>query len=196
MIRKYGDGPIGKYSNGGGHFEDFHFTRYWRQDPTEQVPPIAPIILPKFDPVPRYQRTGAGPGPLPPRADIVLPSDAPGDIFDVRGLLERFDAGPPLKEDLYVEIKVALPQTIAAHAGWEQVRAWCMRHFALEQRLACALVLHRPGLGGSDRPTHVHVFIPARRLTVDGFVGNAYPLCTDEGNRLAWASWSTFRLPA
>lgn len=192
MNRKYGDGPVGKYSNGGGRFANFNFTRYWRQDAREAAPLITPLIMPRLDPVPLYQRHPNSLAPVPPRSDLLLPAAAPGDIFHPRGLLERFDATPALRQDLYVEIKITLDAPTAAHVGWEQVRGWCLEYFAIQRGLAAVLVLHRPGLGGSIRPNHVHVFIPARLLTADGFVGNAGSLCSDTGNLEAGEAWEAY----
>ena len=187
--RAYGDGPIAHFWNGGGRFPNFHFKRHFRQDPSEPMPSLASILLPRFNPIPHYQGSGV---PLP-RADMLLPDTAPGDISSIEGLLARFDVTPPLRQDVYAEFKITLSQDIPAHAQWEIIRAWAREHFVLERSLAALMVLHRPDLAGSHNPAHVHIFVPARRLSIHGFGEKADLLCSDMGQREAWESWSAAR---
>jgi hypothetical protein len=105
----------------------------------------------------------------------------------------RFDNTPTMREDFFAEFKITLRCGVPVHAEWETVRAWSREHFAIKRELAAILVLHRPGLAGSHNLPHVHVFIPARKLTIDGFGGHAKPLCSDVGQQEAWESWSAFQ---
>lgn len=191
-IRRYGPDPIGSYYNGGGMTPGLFFRRHFRQDPREPQPPIAPAILAKLDPRLYFQVGGAIEFPRP-RADMLLPEDAPGDIASPADLLARFDATPPLAEDVYAEFKVTLPTDRPAAAAFEMVRAWAMQHFCIKRLVAVIMVHHRPGLGGSSRMDHIHLYVPVRQLGRNGFVGPAPYLCCDIGHREAYDAWTTFQ---
>lgn len=191
--RNYSEGPIGEYYNGGGPYPDgFFVKRYFRQDEREPQPPIAELVLKRSEPSPVYQEANAGSACRKVPCEVLLPPDAPGDIMDAADLMQRFDATAPLAEDIAVEFKITLDETKPIHAAWEQVRAWAYQYFCLELSLAAVIVLHRPGLAGGLNPPHAHIFVPARKLTVNGFGAGARPFCTDTGNQLCFESWSAF----
>ena len=154
FIRNYGPGPIGVYSNGGGHFSGFYFERHFRQDPREAQPPIAPTILARFSPEPDYQQACEdGRAFATVRSDMVLPRAAPGDILDIRALLERFDASQPLKSDIMATIKIILCESEPAHAGWERVRVTIVSTLWSSMTVSSAStlsIIHSPSL--SQRP--------------------------------------------
>ncbi len=178
------------FRNGAGHYADFDYCRYWRELSGEQLP-IGPSILQRIHPTPPYQTVSEANEMA--RHDMLLPRRAPQDIPTVATLLERFDRSPPLKKDVFAEFKITQPQGLPWHEHYEIVRDWCRAYFAYELQLAAILVLHRPGLCGSDNPNHVHVFVPARPLTPEGFMGNPGNLCSDAGHECAWQSWDAFR---
>lgn len=178
------------FKNGAGQHPGFNYCRYWR-DQDDKQPSIGPSILQRIDPSPPYQSGSAASGAV--WHDILLPRQAPQDITTAATLLERFDKSPPLKTDVLAEFKITQPQGLPWHEHYEIVRGWCRTYFAYERQLAAIMVLHRPSLCGSDNPNHVHVFVPARPLTLEGFIGNPGILCSDAGHECAWESWEAFR---
>ncbi len=155
----------------------------FRQDEREPQPPIAERILARAQPSPAYQAANANALSKPPTCVVVLPPDAPGDIETAADLLQRFDEALPLKEDIGVKFKITLDENRPVHAEWELVRAWAYQYFCLELSLAAVLILHRPALAGGLRPAHVHIFVPARKLNVNGFGA-------DTGSQLCFESCS------
>ena len=191
--RDYTDDPIGEFPNGGGPFSPYFLpVRMFRQDEREPQPPIAERILARAQPSPAYQAANATALSKPPTCVVLLPPDAPGDIETAADLLQRFDEALPLKEDIGVKFKITLDENRPVHAEWELVRAWAYQYFCLELSLAAVLILHRPALAGGLRAAHVHIFVPARKLTVNGFGAGARPFCTNTGNQLCFESWSAF----
>ena len=77
-------------------------------------------------------------------------------------------------------------------AGFRLVSPPWLRYFCLELSLAAIIVLHRPSLAGGFNQPHAHIFVPARKLTVNGFGAGARPFCTNTGNQLCFESWSAF----
>ena len=67
-------------------------------------------------------------------------------------------------------------------AGFRLVSPPWLRYFCLELSLAAIIVLHRPGFAGGFNQPHAHIFLPARKLTVNGFGAGARPFCTNTGN--------------
>lgn len=192
--RRYPGDAIGEFYNGGGDYPpDFYVKRYFRQDEREPQPPIAERILARAHPSPAYQEANGDLANRKPRCEVLLPPDAPGNIETAEDLMQLFDATLPLKDDIGVEFKLTLDETKPVHVGWEQVRAWVYQYFCIERSLAAVLILHRPALAGGHRPAHAHIFVPARKLTVNGFGAGARPFCTDEGNWACFQAWSTFR---
>ena len=187
--RNYGDGPIGTYFNNGGHFPGLYHKRYFRQDPREAPPSIGELIYPRLNMIPEFQRTDEDLAVAPPRSDLLLPPGAPGNISSIEALVERFDATPLVKDEIMVEVKLTLPEDETAHKGWERVRAFALNEFAIKRSLAAVLVLHRPDLAGSSNPRHVHVLVPARKLTIDGFSAKAELLGCADGHRAIWLAW-------
>ena len=178
------------FRNGGGQYPGFDYCRYYRDQNDKQLS-IGPSILQRIHPTPPYQSVGAASGAV--WHDMLLPRQAPQDIATVATLLERFDKSLPLKRDVFAEFKIIQPPGLPWHEHYEIVRGWCRAYFAYELQLAAILVLHRPGLCGSDNPNHIHVFVPARPLALEGFTGNPGNLCSDSGHECAWKSWDAFR---
>lgn len=188
-IRKYSDGPIGMFYNNGGHFPNFYHRRYFRHDAREAPPSIGELILPRLNNIPDFQRTDENLPVTPPRSDLLLPPTAPGCIFDIGTLIKLYDATPPIRSEVMVEVKISLTKEEPAHQIWEQVRSFAMNEFALKRSLSAVLVMHRPDLAGSNNPRHVHILIPARELTIDGFSAKAEQLGCADGHRAIWEAW-------
>ncbi len=77
--------------------------------------------------------------------------------------------------------------------GWEQVRAWVRSYFVRQEQLAALMVLHLPYLAGSSNAAHIHILLPARRLSMNGFTGQARDVCSDSGCHDAWNAWISFQ---
>lgn len=178
------------FRNGSGQYPRFDYCRYYRDQDDQQLS-IGPSILQRIHPTPPYQSVNAASAPV--WYDMLLPRRAPQDITTVATLLERFDKSPPLKRDVFAEFKITQPYGSPWHEHYEIVRDWSRAYFAYERHFAAIMVLHRPGLCGSDNPNHIHVFVPARPLTLEGFIGNPGNLCSDSGHEFAWESWNAFR---
>ncbi|TCU59813.1 hypothetical protein EDF58_102501 [Novosphingobium sp. PhB57] len=126
--------------------------------------------------------------------DLLLPEAASGEYMDLSYLLQRYDAMLPGSERTgYAQFTLTLPSEQPPHVGWEQVRAWVRSYFVRQERLAALMVLHLPYLAGSSNANHIHVVIPARRLSVNGFTGHARDICSDSGCHDASASWLSFQ---
>ena len=178
------------HRNGGGTFENFDFTRFYHDGSISNGAALfAKIVSPKINTGGKSQAVGT----MLPRADLILPPTAPGDLYDIATFLARIDALPLLKQDLGIGIKITLSDREPAHAGWEVVRAWSHAYFAMHHSLASIAILHRPGLAGSQNLPHVHLYVPIRCVTADGFGGAVQGLACDDGHRSAWASWRKFR---
>lgn len=178
------------FRNGSGQKVGFDYCHYWRELSDEDLP-IGPGILQRIHPNPPYQTVSEANAMA--RHDMLLPRRAPQDIPTVATLLKRFDRSPPLKKDVFAEFKITQPQGLPWHKHYEIVRDGCRAYFAYELHLAAILALHRPGLCGSENPNHAHVFVPARPLNPEGFVGNPGNLCSDSGHECAWESWTAFQ---
>ncbi len=192
--RKYGTGPIGHFYD--NHwtpdcplFERFRFVKYFRQDPTEPPTPLGELISPRLSPAPAYQASS----PLADaRRDFVLPRDAPRTIASIAELLAAFDSIPPLPRQVMVELKFILRASTASHCAYEAVRGFALDYFARERGLAALLVLHLPARSGAAGNNHIHLFVPARRLTAEGFGTEVRGLAHEEGGRevpAAWRAW-------
>lgn len=193
--RKYGAGPVGRY------YEDcptpdcelfsmFTFVKCFRQDEREPPTPLAELIGPRLAPAPDYQTSS----PLADaRRDFVLPREAPKTINSIAEILAAFDSVPPLRRDVMIEMKFILRPTTAPHLAYEAVREFARRQFAGQRGLAAMLVLHLPGRSGATGHNHIHLFVPARRLTPEGFGANAGRLVHDEGFEEVTAAWNEWR---
>jgi hypothetical protein len=163
----------------------FKYIRYFYKEERERVG-IAAMFQAKLTPK----------GHVAARHDLLLPDAASGEYQDLPYLLQRFDTMlPRVERNGYAQFTVTLPPGQAAHVGWEQVRAWVRSYFVNRQQLAALMVLHLPFLAGSANPNHIHVLLPARRLSVHGFSGQARDVCSDQGCREALASWIELRTP-
>ncbi|WP_022682582.1 hypothetical protein [Sphingobium bisphenolivorans] len=161
---------------------EFRYMRwYWKVDGPSIG--IAASVLGKLNPA----------GHQAARHDLLLPGSAPGEYADLRYLLERYDATQPVIErNGYAQFNIILDADRPLHAGWELVRAWTLSYFVRELQLAAVLVLHAPFLAGSANEPHVHILVPARRLTANGFGLHARDTCSDAGAAEALASWLAF----
>ena len=192
--RKYGPGPIGRYYD--HHwtpncplFTKFSFVKYFRQDPTEPPTPLFELIGPRLSPAPAYQASS----PLADaRRDFVLPQDAPRTIASIAELITAFDCIPPLPRQVMIELKFILRDSASSHCAYEAVRGFALDYFAKERGLAALLVLHLPARSGAAGDNHIHLFVPARRLTGEGFGTQVRGLAHDEGAQevpAAWCAW-------
>ncbi|MDL5054801.1 hypothetical protein QQ056_14775 [Oscillatoria laete-virens NRMC-F 0139] len=189
--RKYGSGPIGRFYE--DHltpdcslFTHFRFVKYFRQDQSEPPTPLAQLIGKRLAPAPAYQAST----PLAEaRRGFVLPKDAPRTISSIAELIMAFDSVPPLKRDVMVELKFILRSDAAPNDAYEAVRGFALDHFARERGLAAMLVLHLPGRSGATAENHVHLFVPARRLTAEGFGAHAGNLIHDDGFEEVSKAW-------
>lgn len=92
----------------------------------------------------------------------------------------------------YAQFTLTLPPDEPPHVGWERVRAWVRSYFVRQEQLAALMVLHLPYLADSSNASHIHILLPARRLSVNGFTGHARDVCSDSGCHDAWNSWLSF----
>ncbi len=195
LRRKYGPGPIGRFSD--DHwtpdcplFTRFSFVKYFRQDPTEPPTPLVELIGARFSPAPAYQASS----PLADaRRDFVLPRDAPRTIASIAEVIAGFDSIPPLPRQVMVELKFILRASTASHCAYEAVRGFALDYFARERGLAALLVLHLPARSGATGDNHIHLFVPARRLTAEGFGTEVKGLAHDEGFREVSSAWSAWQ---
>jgi hypothetical protein len=193
--RKYGSGPVGRFSN--DHwtpdcplFTKFSFVKYFRQDSREPTLPLADLIGPRLSPAPAFQAVS----PLAEvRRDFVLPADAPRTILSIAALIAAYDSVPPLRRDVMAELKFILRSGAAPHQAYEMVRGFALDHFAGERGLAALMVLHLPGRSGSAGDNHIHLFVPARRLTQEGFGSHAGNLVHDDGFVEVCEAWAVWR---
>ncbi len=161
----------------------FRYIRYFYKQQTERAG-IASMVLAKLTPK----------GHVAARHDLLLPDSASGEYQDLAHLLQRYDTMlPAVERNGYAQFTLTLPAGQPAHVGWEQVRAWVRSYFVCQQQLAALMVLHLPYLAGSPNANHIHVLLPARRLSVHGFSGHARDVCSDQGCREALASWLEFK---
>jgi len=194
FARKYGPGPIGRFYD--DHwtpdcplFTRLRFGKYFRQDSREPTQPLSDLIGPRLAPAPTYQASS----PLAAvRRDFVLPLDAPRTIATIAELLAAFDSVPPLRRDVMVELKFILRSDAAPHHAYEAVRGFALAHFAGERGLAAMLVLHLPGRSGAAGDNHIHLFVPARRLTQEGFGTHAGNLVHDDGFVEVCEAWNAW----
>lgn len=131
------------------------------------------------------------------RHDLLLPDCASGEYLDLAYLLQRYDSMlPAIERNGYAQFTLTLASDRPVHAGWEQIRAWVRSYFVCQQQLAALMVLHLPYLAGSSNPAHIHILLPARRISVNGFSGHARDVCSDQGCREALTSWLAFQKEA
>lgn len=124
------------------------------------------------------------------RHDLLLPDMASGEYADLAYLLHRYDQTLPDTERTgFAQYTIDLDVERPVHACWEEVRAWVRVYFVQELQLAALMVLHMPHLAGSANASHIHILIPGRKLTVNGFGMHARSACSDEGYKDALASW-------
>lgn len=172
-----------RFINGAGCHPDFDFMRYWWAS-SDNRPGIAPWIQKKLTPGsdPEFGQAL--------RADLVLPKAASGEYMNLAFLLDRFDRTlPSYEQHAFVQMKFTLLGDEPLHVGWERVRAFALQYLAGERRLAAVLVLHNPGVAGSGNAPHIHVIVPARQLTANGFGATDKGLCSDRGQEECWAAW-------
>jgi len=192
--RGYGSGPVGRFYHdfqtpGCPQFSMFSVVKYFRQDPNEPPQPLAEIISPRLTPAPAFQVAR----PLADvRRDFVVPCAAPRTINSIADLIAAFYTIPALRRDVMIEMKYILQAGAVPHQAYEVVRGFAHQYFALERRLAAMMVLHLPYRSGSKAGNHIHLFVPARHLTEDGFSNGVDGLVHDKGCdeiAAAWNSW-------
>lgn len=123
-------------------------------------------------------------------ADLVLPAEASGEYMDLAFLFDRYDrTQPSYEQHALVQMKFTLADSEPLHVGWERVRAFALQYLAGERGMAAVLVLHNPGAAGSGNAPHIHVIVPARQLTANGFSATDTRLCSDQGHEECWAAW-------
>jgi len=193
--RRYGPGSVGRYyddvwTSGCPLFSMFTFVKCFRQDPRELPSTLAEQVGPRLAPAPHYQSSS----PLTDvRRDFVLPPGAPRTIASIAELIAAFDNVPPLRRDVMVEMKFILRASASPHCAYESVRGFALQHFAKERELAAMLVLHLPGRSGATGDNHIHLFVPARRLTPEGFTSHAGQLVHDQGFAEVTEAWRDWR---
>lgn len=127
--------------------------------------------------------------------DLLLPDAAGGEYMDLGYLLQRYDSMLPAAERTgFAQFTLTLPPDQPPHRGWEQARAWVRSYFVRQEQLAALMVLHLPYLAGSSNASHIHIVVPARRLSVNGFTGQARDVCSDSGCKEAWNAWLSFQM--
>lgn len=193
--RNYGAGPVGRYRDDCATpdcelFSMFTFVKCFRQDEREQPTPLAELIGPRLAPAPCYQASSPF---ADVRRDFVLPREAPNTLNSIAEIFAAFDSVPPLRRDVMIEMKFILRLTTAPHLAYEAVRDFARGHFAGHRGLAAMLVLHLPGRSGAVGDNHIHLFVPARRLTPQGFGSNAGKLVHDQGFEEVKAAWCEWR---
>lgn len=167
--------------------------KYFRQDSREPSQPLAELIGPRLAPAPTYQASS----PLAAaRRDFLLPLDAPLTIASIAESIAAFDSVPPLRRDVMAELKFILRAGAAPHHAYETVRGFALKYFAGERSLAALMVLHLPGRSGATGDNHIHLFVPARRLTAEGFGAHAGNLVHDDGFVEVCEAWEAWRRSA
>ena len=128
------------------------------------------------------------------RHDLLLPPTSPGEYSDLDHLLARFDATQPsIERNGFAQFTIDLSSDLPLHASWEDIRAWVRSYFVSRLQLAALMVLHAPFMAGSANDPHVHILLPARRLSANGFGLHARDVCCDEGHAEAQRDWNAFR---
>lgn len=168
------------FFDGAGPKSGFCFGVFrWNGDGARGI--ISPFVTKK-------QRPGGGIF-LASRTDLLLPVAAPGDIETPEQLFDRYDRTPHFQRTAFVQIKIDLPADEAIHVGWERVRKYARDYLAGTLGRPVFMILHRPGLAGVNRVDHIHLIVTDKTLGPNGFVGNSYPFCSDEGHTMCWDAW-------
>ena len=127
------------------------------------------------------------------RDDVLLPPAANDDLCDVRVLSERYESSAlPETKDLAIVATIRLHGVEPMHAHRERVRSFAHQRLAINRRLAVILVGHVPAHAGSRAANHIHMVIPARELTAQGFGAGLGRFASDRGLPVfatEWASW-------
>jgi hypothetical protein len=127
------------------------------------------------------------------RDDVLLPPAANDDLCDMRVLSERYESSAlPDTKDLAVVATIRLHGVDPMHVHWERVRSFAHQRLAIDRRLAVILVGHVPAHAGSRAANHIHMVIPARELTAQGFGAGLGRFASDRGLPVfatEWASW-------
>lgn len=119
------------------------------------------------------------------RYDVLLPSNAPDECLNPRGLCDLYEkqAFDTIK-DLVVMATLRFPSPDRLHHEWENVRAFARERLSKERQLAVIAAMHLPVLIGSTNPPHIHLMMPARELHSFGFGELVRPLATDRGKQI------------
>jgi hypothetical protein len=178
--------PLSHFTNGGGTYEGFDFTRFWYAVPGPRVG-IAEWVRAKLQ---------VGDDPTFGNAvkhDVLPPDLAPGEYLNLEHLVTRYDEMlPKFEYNAFAHVKIALSSDEPHQIGWERVRAFSRQYFTLDRKLATILVLHAPGIACSSNTPHVHVIVPARQLGPNGFGETDRLLCTDPGQQAIWTAWEAW----
>ena len=126
------------------------------------------------------------------RDDVLLPPAANDDLC-VRVLSERYESSALLEtKDLAIVATIRLHGAEPMHAHWKRVRSFAHQRLAIDRRLAVILIGHVPAHAGSRAANHIHMVIPARELTAQGFGAGLGRFASDCGLPVfatEWASW-------
>lgn len=193
--RDYGPDPIGRYYHDVPTpdcplFAKFTFVKYFRQDPREPPTPLAQLIGRKLAPAPQFQAASAL---ADIRRDLVLPDSAPHTIATIADLIAAFDNVSWLPRDMMIEMKFIMHPAAAPHRAFEAVRGFALEHISHEHGLAALLAQHLPGRSGASGDRHIHMFVPCRLLTLDGFGVRVAWLVHDKGCAEFTEAWKDWR---
>lgn len=184
-----GAAELKSFTNGAGAYPNFSFTRYWWNGDGPRAGIRALVmkkLAPGLDPV--FGKAA--------RSEVLIPDTAAPDYADAEFLLGQFDAKLPVFErHAFIQVKITLGAAGTWTAGYEQVRAYARGHFVMGGH-PVVLAAHVPGAAGSPNASHVHVIVPSRSLSINGFGETNYELCSDLGHSEAWEAWDKgFRIP-
>lgn len=127
------------------------------------------------------------------RDDVLLPPEANDDLCDVRALTERYEASAlPDTKNLAILVTIRLCGPEQMHAHWERVRSFAHQRLAIDRRLAVIMVGHVPAHAGSRAANHIHLVVPARELTAQGFGAGVGRLASDRGLPILAAEWEAW----
>lgn len=129
------------------------------------------------------------------RVEVILPSKADDLLSDPDVLLRQVDSyAAPNEAALLTYWTLPLTDCERMHVAWERARSFASR-IASDRELASVIVLHSPGVIGTDFPLHAHLLILPRRLGGLGVRHAPYdqPLVHDEGQAILSEMWESHR---
>ncbi len=129
-----------QFTNGGGVYSDFSFTRYWweGEGPRSGIKPVVQRKLTPGDD-PRFGKAA--------KWEVLIPDKAPSEFADIDRLLDRFDAMlPPFERHALVQVKIILDPQQSWVAGYERVRSYVRAISCLRRTLSCSSPMCRASL--------------------------------------------------